>query len=261
MNSFSNRCLLVFVFCLSTTAYATGPRVSPSLISSTSDIYTINLPPIIDSDVKHNSYLGDVVSTVLKEEKIDAVVSVLPLQNMVKYYLLKDNALAVLSPYLNLTASQKKDLIIIPIDSVKESYIYYKPAHPDGLAWKGNLKNLQDLRYGAVKGEPVKKYQQAGIEVKKTRIESLLKKLVAREVDFIRLPDLTADWFIEQQFADEKQSLVKMEVAAGEMQLAIIFNQKHAEGPVTAKKFKHGLNELIKKGQLKKIKQQFIKQN
>ena len=250
--------LVITGLLLTSTCYATGPRVSPSLISSASDIYTIKLPPFIGSDVKQSSYLSEVVNTVIRQQKIDAILTILPLQSMVKYYLLQDNALAVLSPYLHLTASQKKDKVIIPMDEVNESYIYYKLAHPNGLAWKGNLKNLKGLRYGVLKGVATEKYKKSGISVKTARIDALLKKLVAKEVDFVRLPDLTADWLIKKQFPEQKNNFGKMQVSAGKMQLAIIFNKKHLKGKESAEMFKKGFDALVKKGQFNEIKNEFL---
>lgn len=238
--------------------YATGPRVTPSLISNASDIYTINLPPFIGADFNRLSYLSEVVNTVLDQQKIDAILTVLPLHNMVKYYLLQENVLAVLSPYLYLTASQKQDMVIITMDEVNESYIYYKPSHPGGLAWKGNLKNLNGLRYGVLKGVATEKYKKSGIRIKTARLGSLLKKLVAKEVDFIRLPDLTADWFINKQFPRQKNNFVKMKVSAGKMQLAIIFNKKHWKGEVSAEIFKKGFDTLVKNGMFYEIKNEHL---
>jgi len=249
---------ILIALLLSSTANATGPRVSPSLISTASDIYTVRLPPIIDPGNQYACYLGEVVYKVLHQQKIDAVLSSVPLLSMLKYYLFKDNALAVLSPYLHLSESQKEDLIIIPIDSIQESYIYYKPHHPNGLAWKGNLNNLKGLRFGTIKGDQVKKFQQAGINVKTTRIDNLLNKLVANEIDFIRLPDVSLDSYIKENFSNQKDNFEKMKISAGAMSLAIIFNKKHPKGEEMAEKFKQGIKLLIQGGQFQQIKSQYF---
>jgi len=253
-----NLYFILLALLLSSTANATGPRVSPSLISTASDIYTIKLPPFVDPGNQYACYLGEVVYSVLHEQKIDAVLTGLPLQSMVKYYLLNDNALGALSPYLHLTVSQKKDLIIIPIDTVNESYYYYKPNHPDGLAWKGKLKRLSGLRFGTIKGDVVEKYKQAGIKIKLSRIDVLIKKLVVNEVDFVRLPDLTVAWYVGKQFADQKDNFIKMPTPAGNLPLAIMFNKKHPQGQINADKFKQGLDKLKSGGQFQQIQLQYI---
>jgi len=259
MKKFKPCSLILLAFFLTNTAEATGPRVSPSLISTASDIYTVKLPPIIDPGNQFSCYLGEIVYSVLDQQNIDAVLTGLPLLSMVKYYLLNDNALAALSPYLNLSASQKEELIIIPIDSINESYIYYKPNHPKGMAWQGDLKKLKGLRFGTVKGDTTKTYKQAGISVKLARIDTLVKKLVTNDIDFIRLPDLSADWYISQQFPEQKDSFRKMEVSAGKMPLAILFNKNHAKGKETAEKFKKGLAALVKDNQFQQIKARYFK--
>jgi len=251
-------CPIVMGLLLSNTASATGPRVSPSLISTASDIYTVRLPPIIDPGNQYACYLGEIIYKVLHQQKMDAVLTSVPLLSMLKYYLFKDNALAVLSPYLHLTENEKEDLIIIPIDSINESYIYYKPHHPNSLDWKGNLKNLKGLRFGTIKGDRVKKYQQAGISIKTTRIDNLLKRLVANEIDFIRLPTIVSNSYINKHFPTQKNNFEIMQTSAGTMSLAIIFNKKHTKGQEMADKFKQGLKILIQGGQFQQIKSQYF---
>lgn len=244
---------------LSPLIHATGPRVSPSLISNAYDIYTVKLPPFINPDGQHNCYLGKVINEILQQEKIDAVLTILPLARMVDYYLLKDQAFAALNPYLSLSEEEKEQLLEVPLESVTDHYIYYKPAHPEGLIWQGDLKRLKGLRYGSVKGESVEQYRQAGIDVKTMRLENLLTKLVTQEIDFIRLPEASANWFIKQQFPKEQQNFAQMDVPAGNREITILFNKQHAAGANGAAKFQQGLDKLIKNGRFQQLKQEMLK--
>lgn len=245
--------------CLSNPSYATGPRVSPSLISNDHDIYTVKLPPFINPDGLHNCYLGKIINEVLEQEKIGAMITPLPLARMVNYYLLKDHAFAALNPYLDLTEEEQEGLQEISLDTVAEHYIFYKPAHPDGLTWEGDLNKLKGLTYGAVKGENVDQFRSAGIEVKTMRFDNLLTQLVSGKVDFIRLPEASLHWLIDQKYSDNKQDFAKMAVEAGKREFAILFNKNHEAGPGAAAKFQQGLNRLIQTGRFEQIKQQILK--
>ena len=198
-NRFNLAVLLIIV--LSTSLMATGPRVTQSLISpDKKEIFAIDLPPFISTEVEAGGALKEIVVAACKEADIDIFVTILPLQSMVKYYLTQENAIGIMGRHMGLSSKEKKSLVEIPLYEAKEKYLYYKPNHKQALSWDGKLKNFKGLTYGASKGEDFSKYKELGVKVKKARALSLFKKLKSGKVDFISVPGESAAWFIKKEF-------------------------------------------------------------
>lgn len=238
----------------STPALATGPRITHSLLSpETREIYAVESPPLISMEVAQNGVVSEIVATALSVAGIDAAISTLPLQKMVKYYLLQENAIAVLGSNLDFSADEKKNLIFIPVFVTELKYFYYKPANKIADKWNGELKNLKGSSYGALEGEEVSTYQNAGIQVEEGRALPLLKSLQAGKVDFIGLTGLTAAWLINKHFPKEKDNFGTMQPAAGELPIYLIFNKKHPKGEAAAAKFSGALANMLDDGRYLQI--------
>lgn len=237
---------------------ATGPRVTAHLLSQGAEIYALDFPPFISTEIVGGGFDAEIINAALKAADIDAVITALPLGNMVKYYLTQENAIAVLGHNLSFSAKQKKDLIFIPVSVTSERYFYYRPVQKSTLSWNGKLKKLKGYTYGAYKGEDVAAYKDAGINIDIGRHRSLLKKLKSKKIDFIRLPDLTAEWMIDKYFPKEKANFARMETAIGEKPTFIIFNKKHPDGKTMAKKFSAGLSKIINDGSYMAIVEKYL---
>ena len=239
---------------------ATGPRITSALISpDKKEIFALDIPPFISTEVKDGGILTEIVAAALKEADIDAVTTILPLQSMVKYYLTQESAFGVMGREIGLSLDDKKSLIAIPLYVTDESYIYYKPSHKKALVYDGKLSNLKTLTYGASKGEDVSSYKKAGIKVKKTRMLSLFKKLQNSSVDFISVPNQTAKWFIENKFNDYKGDFTAMKTASKKTTISLYFNLKHPKGQESAKSFKEGLLKIVENGKYADILGAYIK--
>lgn len=227
---------------------ATGPRVTTQLFTPGMEIYALDFPPFISTQVDGGGLDAEIIEAVLKAVDMEGVVTAIPLPGMLEYYLAQENAIAVLGRGLKLSAKQKKNLVSIPVSVSSEKYFYYKPSHETALSWQGKLKNLKAYTYGAHKGEDVKVYRDAGIAVEFGGSRSLLKKLRSGKVDFIKLPALSAEWMIEKYHPEQKTNFVEMKTPVGEKPTYIMFNKKHADGKESAKKFSKGLSEIINNG-------------
>lgn len=246
--------LLLGALLFSTSALATGPRITHSLFSpETGEIYAVDLPPLFSMEAPQGGLVAEIAATALSAAGIDASISILPLQKMVKYYLLQENAIAALGNNLGFSADEKKDLIFIPVFVAELKYFYYKPANKITGKWNGELNNLKGSRYGALEGEELSAYRNAGIQVEEGRPLPLLKSLKAGKVDFIGLPGLTAAWLINKNFPNEKDSFSAMQPVAGEMPIYIIFNKKHPKGEAAARKFSAALASMLDDGRYLKI--------
>lgn len=246
--------LLLGALLFSTSALATGPRITHSLFSpETEEIFAVDLPPLFSMETPQGGLVAEIAATALSAAGTDAAISILPLQKMARYYLLQENAIAVTGSGLGFSADEKRELIFIPIFVTELKYIYYKPANRVAEKWNGELKNLKGSRYGAFEGENVSAYKNAGIQVEEGRALPLLKSLQAGKVDFIGLPGLTATWLIDKHFPNEQDNFGAMQPAAGELPIYIIFNKKHPQGEAAANKFSAAFANMLDDGRYLKI--------
>lgn len=251
--------LLGIALLLSETSWATGPRVTPSVfVDDLMQVYAVDFPPFVSNDVAEGGLSAEIVSSVFRQEGIDAPHNILPVTNMVKYYLIDENALAGHANYLHFSQQEKAKLIYVPIAMATERFYYYKPAKVAGLPWTGQLESLKGYTYGAHRGEPVDAYEKAGIKVHVGNARSLLKRLESSVVDFIRLPELTVNWMLDNVYAELKGNVVAVENSDSTVPLFIVFNTQHPDGKRTAEKFKSGLDEQIKQGKYLAILSKYI---
>lgn len=238
----------------SASAQATGPRITHSLLSPESrEIYAADVPPFVSSDIANQGFVAEIVETALTAAGVDAVISTQPLQKMVKYYLLQENTLASLGINLDFTAEERKNLIAVPVFVAEQRYYAYKTGNPSVTKWAGELGNLKGLAYGALEGENLSAYKNAGIQVEQARALSLLKSLKEKKLDFVGMPALTADWLINKHFANEKNNFIAMQPVAGLTTISLYFNKKHPKGEAAAKKFTDAFTSMLNDGRYLKI--------
>lgn len=238
-------------------AVATGPRIKQDLFTPNANaIYALDLPPFVTTELNSGGAAIELVNAVLRTQKIDATISTLPLARMLKYYVLQEKALALIGSHINFSPDEQKNLIFIPLLRLKQHYYVYQPKHPDGLPWHGDLKTLANLTYGANPEENVSNYQKAGLKVETGKLLGLLEKLKSGQLDLLANSALAVDWFLDRNFAADKAKFSKLEPAAGEETLFMIFNKNHPEGAELAKKFQEGLAAVIANGQYKALLEQ-----
>lgn len=246
--------MLLVIAIYPVTALATGPRIKQDLFTpNVNSIYALDFPPFITTELNDSGMAVELVNTVLQTVKISAPINILPLPRMMKYYVLQEQALALIGNHLSFTADQQKALIFVPLLRLKEHYYVYQSKHPEGLPWQGDLKALAKLVYGANPEENVVAYQQAGIQVETGNTLTLLEKLKAEKIDFISNSELAVNWFLDRNFSADKSKFSTLEPVAGEETIFIIFNKNHPQGEVLAKQFKQGLDAIIANGQYKAL--------
>lgn len=244
--------LVAITFACPGSLFATGPRVTKALLSpNMSEIHTIDFPPYVSTEVIDGGAVSEIVRMALQKAGIDAVISTHPLPRMVSYYLLQEDALAVMERHLQFSEQEKKNLIFIPVMVMEEEYFYYKPRHPDGL--KLDAATLKQLTYGAHRGENVGGYEKAGTVVKYGTTMTLLKMLKSGEVDFIAVSPLSVEWLLNRYMPGENDNFSRIEEMAGSETLYVVFNRKHAQGEAAAQGFKKALDGMLQDGSYGRI--------
>lgn len=239
---------------------ATGPRITKSAISpDKKEVFALDAPPFISIEVENGGMLNEIAVAAFKEAKIDTVITILPLYSMVRYYLTQEKAMVIIGRYMDLNAEDKKSVITIPLYTAQESYLYSKSKHQKGLEYKGELSIFKGLTYGASEGEETGKYLEAGITVVKGRTLSLFKKLQSGTIDFVSLPDESAQWFLQNKFAEHKDDFATMQTKSVTADISIYFNLNNPDGQKSAEGFKNGLRTIVKNGEYAKILGKYIK--
>lgn len=240
---------------ISSNAYATGPRVTSSLFSEAENqIHTVDFPPFVSNEVVQGGVASELVNRALHRAGIDAELRIHPIRQMVLYYLLQENAMAVLSRHTQDLNADKGQLIRVPLLSIHEHEYYYRPNHPDGL----DVKAAKGLVFGAHVGEDVSGYQAAGYQVVYGSTMSLLKKLKSGEVDVIRVPAHTMEWLTHRYMKKDKQSFVPVSGKSMDDILYVIFNKKHELGEKAAVTFKKALDAMKSDGSYDEIVQHHL---
>ena len=251
--------LFVLAILLPASASATGPRVTKALFAiDKAEIHTLDFPPFLSTELPEGGPYYEIVSKALEKAQIDAVISIHPLQRMVRYYLLQENALAVMGRHMSFSSEEKQGLIFIPIAVLTEKYYYYKPSFPQGLNWDGTLASLKGKTYGAHKGEDVSAYKAAGIDVKSDKPFSLLKMLASKDADFAAFPLLNAEWLLNKFLQAEKANFAATDQAAGEAVFYMIFNKQHPQGEASAAAFKTALRAMVNDGRYAQIMEKHL---
>ncbi|GAV20374.1 polar amino acid transport system substrate-binding protein [Mariprofundus micogutta] len=229
-------------------AQATGPRVTTALFSpDKNEVHAVDFPPFVTEEVVDGGPISEIVRIALKRAKLDAVITTHPLKRMVRYYLLQEDALAVMGWHFQFSKEQRKQLIFVPISGLSEKFFYYKPAYPNGL----NLNeagNLKGKHYGAHKGEEKSYFAKAGAEVHFGRTITMLKKLRQGDLDFICAPPQSVEWLVDRYMPEEKGRFISTEAHAEHQVYFIVFNRKHPSGEVAAEKFKQALSAMVSDG-------------
>ncbi len=227
-------------------AAATGPRVSPGLLSPEKNlIFALDVPPFTTSEIPGGGLLSEIVLEALNGEGVDAVIETLPLTRLVRYYLLQDASPAVIAEQLNFTHEERKDLIVVPFYVISGRYFYCKPAHKDLSRWNERLEGPGDHTYGVKARKKGASDSHVGIGVIYDRPVMLFRKLKNGSLDFVSAPDLVANWIIDKRSSDEECKFGRTKTAAWEVPASIVFNKKNPDGEATAKKFIRGLSGII----------------
>ena len=251
--------LLCATLFYSVSSWATGPRVTPSIfVDDQNQVYGVEYPPFVSAQLKSGGLCVEIVDSVFKQIDKEYPHSVLPVSNMVKYYLQQENALAAHSQYLFFEPHEHADLIFIPVVITHENFYYSKRQYQNGLPWNGNLSSLKNYTYGAYMGEPVKAFHEAGVQVSFIRAYSLIKKLESEQIDFFRMSELALSWIVERHAKTFAVDIKVLEDSQTDLPLYIVFNMKHPQGRVIAKQFKAGLKEGIEQGRYLEILKKYI---
>ena len=260
MTKFTLKFLVFLVVLATVPLMATGPRISAHLIpTNKNEIFALDMPPFISTEVNRGGMLSEIVTVAFSEEKKEVAITIVPLRSMIKYYIVQENALAVMGRHVVLEKEYKTTFVSFPLYLASESYVYYKPLNENKIHYNGKLSSLQGLTYGASSGEDVKAYKKESIKVKQSRALSMFKKLKKGSVDFISLPKESVKWFLNEKFSDDKKDFTFIDGSDKLNPIKIYFNLSNAKGKELAAAFKKGFRKITKNGKYISILEKYEK--
>ncbi len=238
--------LFLLMIMLPTWVSATGPRIKQDIFApNPNQIYALDFPPFVTTELPTGGIAVELVTNLLKAQSLDAVINTLPVASMMKYYLLQEQALGLITSHLQINKEEQKDLIYIPLLQIQQYFYYFQAKHPEGLPWNGDLKTLAHLSFGVNEHENLEPYKKAEINLQTGKNSALYEKLHAGQLDFIADSPLTVNWYLDKHYLSEKTQFIKMQPKAGDELLYLIINKKHPQGDVIAKQFQMELGKML----------------
>jgi hypothetical protein len=239
----------ILLFCLANLAQATGPRVTSALLTpAVNEIFALDSPAVLSLESTDGGVAAALISAAFKVENTESTLTPLPLRTMLSYYLNEGDALGIVGRNLTLSAAELKNVIVIPVLNLKESYFYYRPKHAT-LAWTGKLADFKNLTVGVNKDDDVTLYKKSEINVEQQRLDDKINALISGKIDVAREADFIMTNVLSKKSTVQQNDIVRLEPNAGEAVVSIVFNKKHSQGAALAKKFQQGLAKILANGE------------
>jgi hypothetical protein len=240
------------MFCLlcSWNVNATAPRIGPQLFDERkADIVAYETTPLITTTQADGGLAIAILSAAFNAAGQTLVIDILPAKPLAKYALLNNEVLAMIGDAQDLSAQEKNQVLAEAFYLKIGHYFYFKPRYQVGLPWQGNLHDLKGLKYGGLYGAEQTAYKNAGITAQEGDVRSLFQKLYSQELDFIGVPDLVGEFWINKAYPKEQQNFASVNAIAWEQPLYILFAKNNPRTAALHKAFLLGLDKILNNGQ------------
>lgn len=243
--------LVVLCFFWSVGASATAPRISAQMFGEErkADIIAYEMPPLVTTSQTDGGIAIAILSAAFNASDEKLIIDIVPAKPLAKYALLNNEVVAMIGDSQDLQAKEKKQVIAEAFYLKLGRYFYFRPARKTDFPWQGKLSDLKGLKYGGLYGMEQTAYKNAGISVQEADVRSLFDKLHSQELDFIGVPDLVGEFWINKAYPNETQNFVSLNGIAWEQPFYILFAKNHPRSLQLHKAFVSGLEKIIKNGQ------------
>jgi polar amino acid transport system substrate-binding protein len=241
--------VLVF-FVLTLPCQATAPRMSIAKLAGdvAPHLIAYEYPPLVTGDAAAPGAAVEIATQAFAAIGKPVTVEMFPSKNLALQLLGDDpKVIAMLGEARGLSAAERQALTEEKILNLTGKYFYYLPGGKD-LAQVNDLKLLKGLTYGTIAEEATDSQTQAGIKVVNDEPKLLLRKLQAREIDFVSAFDPNGKWLIARLFPDEKNNFATMPLQAWESAFSLWFESGNAANKARQKDFSDGLKKIRQSG-------------
>jgi ABC-type amino acid transport substrate-binding protein len=233
---------------------ATAPRIAAHLFDERkADIVSYEITPLVTATQTDGGLAIAILSAAFNASGEKLIIDILPAKPLAKYALLNNEVVAMIGTNQDLSAKEKTQVLSEVFYLQIGRYFYFKPHHPAGLPWQSKLTDLKGLKYGGLYGSEQTLYQNAGIAMQEGDVRSLFEKLHSQELDFIGVPDLVGEFWLNKAYPQEQQDFASLNVIAWEQPLAIFFAKNNPRSRELHKAFVTGLEKILKNGQYQQL--------
>lgn len=241
-------------------AEATAPRFSVAKLAGETKPHLVayEYPPLVNAEKTAPGVLAELVKQALAAVGKELPVQVLPSKTLAQQLADGDGTVVgLLGEARSLTAANRKSLVEEPLVTVSGKYFYYRPAHAADFKPPTDIKGLKGFSYGGTEEEDTAALSKLGVKIQTGEPKLLLRKLQAKEVDFISAYEPAAEWNIAKLFPTEKDQFASLPMVAWETRFSLWFNPSHAGAKEWRQSFAEGMKILVKTGAYQQILNQY----
>lgn len=243
---------LLITLCLfwSYGCYATAPRIAPQMFGEErkADIIAYEIPPLVTGTQTDGGLAIAILSAAFNASGQKLIIDIVPAKPLAKYALLNDEVVAMIGESPDISAKEKNQFLSEAFYLKIGRHFYFKPNWKSVFPWQGSLSDLKGLRYGGLSGSEQLDYKAAGIQAQESDMRGLFEKLRNQELDFIGVPDLMAELWINKVYPQQPQDFVSINGIAWDQPLYILFAKNNPRSQNLHKAFVVGLDKIIKNG-------------
>lgn len=231
-------------------AQATAPRIAPQMFGEErkADIIAYEISPLVTTSQTDGGVAIAILSAAFNATGQKLLIDIVPAKPLAKYALLNNEVVAMIGDNQDISEKEKNQVIAEAFYLKRGQHFYFKPHWKNAFPWQGKLSDLKGLRYGEFYGAEQTSYKNAGILVQEGDVRSLFEKLYRQELDFIGVPDLMAEFWINKAYPNQKQDFVNVNGIVWEQPLYIFFAKNNSRSRELHKAFVSGLNKILKNG-------------
>ncbi len=239
---FKSTIAALIIFC--STLYAETNKVNVILEANIA-------PPFWSPNLPFNGLGGEIIHEISKIEDINATIVYKPLSRIID----DDSNNDLGNPAFFIKNQEYQEIIPILIYDI--AFYYYEKDHIQ-LHHTSNshheaitLDDLQGKKIGVLKGSNIdrKFFQNIGINFEESyNQESLFKKLKIGRVDYVLEIELVGNQIIDRLFSSVGNDFVSIPIAGESNPIAIMLAYEQKDAALIARKFRHGLEQIIQNG-------------
>jgi hypothetical protein len=240
---------LCSLFC-SWTAQATAPRIVAQLFDERkADIVSYEIPPLMTTSQADGGLAIAIISAAFNAAGQKLIIDILPAKPLAKYALLNNEVVAMIGDVQDLSVKEKTQVIPEAFYLKNGRYFYSTAKYQNNFPWQGKLVDLKGLKYGSLYGFDPTSYKNAGISTMESDLRSLFEKLQKQELDFIGVPDLVGEYWLNKAYPKQKQDFGSIHSLAWQQPIYIFFAKNNPRTKELHKAFVAGLNKILNNGQ------------
>ena len=221
------------------------------------EILAFENPPTTSPSILGEGLGVELMKAAFQEVGVRPILKYFPLKRTVSLMQAQEAA-AMLGNNLYFTEKEKAHFPVTPFILSRFVFVYYKPAHPEGIRYE-TFEDLRQyaiaVRLGSNAAIPLK---QANLTVHETStIDGMFKQLQSRRIDLAAVVDLTVPLTIRTLFPEEEANFAMLPKPLQEYWAGMVFNTNLPDGVSYQAKLAEGIEKIKRNGTYLKIYEKY----